>query len=143
MLKPCGTLSLSSGSLSAAVASGGATCGRSFDAASLSGWPISGEPGGSGVELALGLACCAAAPTVNAPRKTPASQRLRGDNVAVLWFSPSKGGGHSHAEQECRRGRPSARALSEFSSIVATKNIVIAPHEGARVLCGNRDGAQV
>src|ERR1700742_4638782 len=80
MLKPAGTLSLSIGSLSAAVASGGPATGRSFDAASLSGWPISGEPGGSG----LGLACCAAAPTVKAPRKTPASQRLRGEHVAIM-----------------------------------------------------------
>src|ERR1700739_1731746 len=94
MLKPCGTFRLAIGSLSAEVASGGATCGLSFDAASLSGWPISGEPGGSG----LGLACCAAALTVKAPRKTPASQRLGGEDLAIMSFSPSKSGGHSYAD---------------------------------------------
>src|ERR1700751_4732009 len=82
MLNPCGTFSFAVGSLSAAAASGGATCGLSFDAASLSGGPISGEPGGSGDGEAAG--CCAAAPIVNAERKTPASQKLRGDTVTIM-----------------------------------------------------------
>src|SRR6478735_9853093 len=97
MLKPCGTLSFAVGSLSDAAASGGATCGLNFCAASLSGWPISGEPGGSAGDAAGagaaagGLAgCCAAAPIVNALTKTPASQRLRGDIKAVIVVLPLK-----------------------------------------------------
>ena len=59
MLKPAGTFSLAVGSLSAAAGSGGGATGASFCAASLSGRPIIGEPGGSG--------CAALAPRAQAP----------------------------------------------------------------------------
>jgi hypothetical protein len=59
MLKPAGTFSFAVGSLSAAVGSGGGATGASFCAASLSGRPSSGEPGGSGDAAG---ACWAAAP---------------------------------------------------------------------------------
>src|ERR1700722_15922852 len=97
MLKPAGTLSLASGSLSAAVANGGPETGASFAAASPSGRPIKGEPGGSAggaagaAPVAGAASCCAAAPNVNAPIKAPASNRLRGAerlmviNVLPLW----------------------------------------------------------
>src|SRR5665213_1866380 len=91
MLKPAGTLSLASGNLSTAAASGGDATGASFAAASLSGRPIKGEPGGSaaGGLAAGGLAgCCAAAPYANRPIKVPASNRLRGDEQIIMTFSP-------------------------------------------------------
>src|SRR6201996_9501093 len=94
MLKPAGTLSLSSGSLSGAAASGGPATGASLAAASPSGRPINGDPGGSagaadGAAPAAGAAgCCAAAPNVNAPKKAPASNRLRGpERLIVIIFS--------------------------------------------------------
>src|ERR1700761_7036574 len=86
MLNPAGTFSCAIGGWSAAAASGGPATGASFAAASPSGRPISGEPGGSG----LGLACWATAPTVMAQKKTPASQKLRGEDVAIMSFSPSR-----------------------------------------------------
>ena len=62
MLKPFGALSLSSGSLFSAVASGGAGTGASFAAAGLlSGRPISGEPGGSAAAAGAAGAGAAAA----------------------------------------------------------------------------------
>jgi hypothetical protein len=63
-------------------------------AASLSGRPIRGEPGGSAGAAAGaaagGLAgCCAAAPYVKTPKKAPASSRLRGaDEQILIVFSP-------------------------------------------------------
>src|ERR1700736_1072770 len=97
MLKPAGTLSFANGNLSAAVGSGGDATGASFAAASLSGRPIRGEPGGSagaaaGAAAFGGLAgCCAAALHVNAPRKAPASNRLRGmDKQIFMIVSPVK-----------------------------------------------------
>src|SRR5260221_12235770 len=55
MVNPFGVLSLSTGSLSAVVGIGGGATGASLFAASVSGRPINGEPGGSGA------CCCAAA----------------------------------------------------------------------------------
>src|SRR3954453_20454504 len=86
MLKPGGSLSLAVGNLSGAAAKGGGATGANLAAASLSaGRPIKGEPGGSGAAAAGaapaagGVAgCWAAAPNVNAPKKAPASNRLRG-----------------------------------------------------------------
>src|SRR5580692_1867256 len=84
MLKPGGSLSFAVGSLSVAAASGGEATGASLAAASPSGRPIRGEPGGSagaaaGAAPAAGAAaCCADAANVNAPKKAPASNRLRG-----------------------------------------------------------------
>ena len=87
MLNPAGTFSFAVGSLSAAVGIGGGAIGASLAAASLSaGRPIRGEPGGSGAAAAgaadgAGLAaggvagCWAAALSVNALKKAPASQR--------------------------------------------------------------------
>src|SRR5712671_7749083 len=100
MLKPGGTLSLAVGSLSGEAAIGGGVTGASFAAASFPvGRPIRGEPGGSGAAagadagggLAAGGAaaggfggCCAAAPSVRAPNRAPASQRLRGANKSLF-----------------------------------------------------------
>src|SRR5437868_4469709 len=96
MLKPAGTFSFAVGSLSAAAGIGGGAIGASFAAASLSaGRPINGEPGGSGAAAAgaadgAGLAagglagCWAAAVNVNALKKTPASQRLRGADMSLF-----------------------------------------------------------
>src|SRR5262245_14398474 len=92
MLKPAGTFSFAVGSLSAAAGIGGGAIGASLAAASLSaGRPISGEPGGSGAAAAgaadgagLAAGCWAAALTVKAPRKAPASQRLRGANMSLF-----------------------------------------------------------
>ena len=63
MLKPGGSFSFATGSLSAAAAIGGGATGASFAAASLSaGRPISGEPGGSGAAAVdAGVAGAAAA----------------------------------------------------------------------------------
>src|SRR6266550_7123930 len=63
MVKPLGALSLSSGSFSAAVGIGGGATGASLLAASVSGRPISGEPGGNGAGCwaAGGAVCCSAA----------------------------------------------------------------------------------
>src|ERR1700731_16573 len=62
MLKPLGALSLSSGSLFSAVASGGAGTGASLAAAGLlSGRPISGGPGGSAAAAGAAGAGAAAA----------------------------------------------------------------------------------
>src|ERR1700753_3273538 len=102
MLKPAGTLSFAVGSLSAAAASGGAATGASFCAASLSGRPIIGEPGGNGDAAGAGAAdgagaCWAVAPQVNAPRNAPASNRLRGDRSVVMRVLPLNGGSHPHA----------------------------------------------
>src|SRR5580704_8058943 len=93
MLKPGGSLNFAIGNLSTAAAIGGPATGASFAAASPSGRPIIGDPGGSagfaagsgaaaaggeaaGGDAAGGVAgCCAAAPNVNAPIKAPASNR--------------------------------------------------------------------
>src|ERR1700689_957670 len=94
MLKPAGTLSFAIGNLPTEAGSGGGATGASLAAASLSGRPIMGEPGGSGAAAAgaagaAGLAgCCAAAAQVNAPIKTPASNRLRGDEQIIMTSSP-------------------------------------------------------
>src|SRR5262245_55029530 len=92
MLKPVGSLSFAVGSLSAAVGIGGGAIGASLAAASLSaGRPISGEPGGSGAAAAgaadgagLAAGCWAAAVNVNALKKAPASQRLRGAKMSLF-----------------------------------------------------------
>src|SRR5215212_2244957 len=88
MLNPAGTLSFAVGSLSGAAGIGGGAFGASLAAASLpAGRPINGDPGGS-AGAAAGCApvaggdaagCWAAAVSVNALRKTPASNRLRGE----------------------------------------------------------------
>src|ERR1700761_1234267 len=94
MLKPAGTLSLAIGNLSGAAASCGAATGASWAAASPSGRPIKGEPGGSagaaaGAAPAAGAACCADAARVNAPKKAPASNRLRdADRLIVMVVLP-------------------------------------------------------
>src|SRR5580692_13178566 len=95
MLKPGGSLSFAVGSLSVAAASGGEATGASLAAASPSGRPIRGEPGGSagaaaGAAPAAGAAaCCADAANVNAPKKAPASNRLRdADRLIVMVVSP-------------------------------------------------------
>jgi hypothetical protein len=88
-------LNFAVGNLSAEVAIGGPATGESFAAASPSGRPIKGEPGGSAGAAAGAAAgevvagCCAAAPNVNAPKKTPASNSLRdADKQIVIVFSP-------------------------------------------------------
>src|SRR5437870_11634437 len=110
MLKPGGSLSFATGSLSAAAAIGGGATGASLAAAALfSGRPINGEPGGSAGDAAAaaalgagaaagGLAgCCAAATSVNALTKAPASNTRRADEAIMLssspvWKSLSRGG---------------------------------------------------
>src|SRR5215470_3434093 len=92
MLKPAGTFSLAVGSLSAAAGIGGGAIGASLAAASLSaGRPINGEPGGSGAVAAgaadgagLAAGCWAAALSVKALKKAPASQRLRSANMSLF-----------------------------------------------------------
>src|ERR1700682_184802 len=94
MLKPGGTLSLAVGSLSTAAAIGGDATGASLAAASPSGRPIRGEPGGSGAGAAAGGAGgwaggAAAAPTVKTKIKAPASNRPRGaDEPIIMTSSP-------------------------------------------------------
>src|SRR6478609_3884519 len=97
MLKPAGTLSLASGSLSACAGIGGGATGASLAAASPSGRPIRGDPGGSGwaagAAPAAGAAagCCAAADNVNAPKKAPASNMLRdADEIPIMEISPKR-----------------------------------------------------
>src|SRR3954451_12083002 len=97
MLKPAGTLSLASGSLSACAGIGGGATGASLEAASPSGRPIRGDPGGSGwaagAAPAAGAAagCCAAADNVNAPKKAPASSMLRdADQISIMVSSPKR-----------------------------------------------------
>src|SRR5258708_10012587 len=84
MLKPGGSLSFAVGSLSGAAGSGGGATGASLAAASLSGRPISGEPGGNGAGAAAGAAPAAgaagrwaAALNVKAPEKATARQKRR------------------------------------------------------------------
>src|SRR5262245_65626055 len=71
MVNPLGAFSLSTGSLSAAVGSGGGTTGASFFAPSVSGRPINGEPGGSGAGCwaAAGPAATSSVPSVPARAK--------------------------------------------------------------------------
>src|SRR5450631_1013329 len=94
MLKPAGTLSLATGSLSSEAAIGGGATGASLAAASLSaGRPISGEPGGNAGAAAGAVAggvagCCAAAPSVNTPITAQASNRLRDDEQIIIMSSP-------------------------------------------------------
>src|SRR5262252_1597950 len=133
MLKPCASFSLAVGNLSAAAGSGGGATGASFMAASLSGRPIIGEPGGrgdgaacalvgagaaagggaadaagdgagagaaagaddaagagaaAGGDAGVSLASSAAAARLHAPRKTPASNSLRGDKQIIMTFLP-------------------------------------------------------
>src|ERR1700738_3234107 len=123
MLKPAGTLSFANGNLSAAVVSGGDATGASFAAASLSGRPIRGEPGGSagaaaGAAAFGGLAgCCAAAVHVNAPRKAPASNRLRGDKqIFMVVILPYVEALSLRGRARCqRRGPPRGQSLKYFS----------------------------
>src|SRR3954465_2681306 len=98
MLKPAGTFSFAVGSLSGVAAIGGGATGASLAAASLpAGRPINGDPGGSaGAAPAAGgvAGCCAAAPSVKALRKAPASNRLRGAEEWVVmgvlpWRKPA------------------------------------------------------
>src|SRR5437899_3244409 len=93
MLKPAGTFSFAVGNLSGAAGIGGGAFGASLAAASLpAGRPINGDPGGSagaaaGDAPAAGgdaASCCAAAPSVNALRKAPASNRLRGADEWII-----------------------------------------------------------
>jgi hypothetical protein len=97
MLKPGGSLNFAVGNLSTAAAIGGPATGASFAAASPSGRPIMGDPGGNagfaagsgaaaaGGEAAGGAAgCCAAALSVNAPIKAPASNRRGADEQIVM-----------------------------------------------------------
>src|SRR6185503_16374209 len=92
MLNPAGTFSFAVGSLSGAAGIGGGATGASLAAASLpAGRPISGDPGGSaGAAPAAGAAgCWAAAVNVNALKKAPASNRLRGvDERLIIGFLP-------------------------------------------------------
>src|SRR5262245_41045142 len=84
-LKPFGALILSSGSLSAAAASGGAGTGASFCAPGVSGRPMSGEPGGNGA-----AGCCAAAgqdASSSVPR-VPASTRPCRRDQQVMSYPP-------------------------------------------------------
>src|SRR6266487_4813281 len=104
IVKPFGALSLSIGSLSAAVATGGGATGASFFAASVSGRPVKGEPGGNGAgccAAAAGGACCCAAgggaacccaaaggvAASNVPR-VPASTRAHGREKWVMMVLP-------------------------------------------------------
>src|SRR3954468_9892063 len=94
MLNPAGTLSFANGNLSAAAGMGGGATGASFEAASLpAGRPIRGEPGGRGAPAGAGapgvLAGWAAALSVNALIKAPASNRPRGVELIVMKSSLS------------------------------------------------------
>src|SRR5207244_7245609 len=93
MLKQAGTFSFAVGNLSGAAGIGGGAFGASLAAASLlAGRPINGDPGGSagaaaGDAPAAGgdaAGCWAVAPSVNALRKTPASNRLRGADEWII-----------------------------------------------------------
>src|SRR5580698_1426638 len=127
MLKPAGTLSFASGSLSGAAASGGAATGASLAAASPSGRPIRGEPGGSagaaaGAAPAAGVvACCADAANVNAPKKAPASNRLRDAvRLIVMMVLP-------YVEALSIRGRAHRRAdgfPGRHSPIICPRNAI-------------------
>src|SRR5437899_2495134 len=91
MLKPAGTLSFAVGNLSGAAGIGGGAFGASLAAASLpAGRPINGDPGGSaGAAGGDAAGCWAAAPSVNALRKAPASNRLRGaDEWRIMGVLP-------------------------------------------------------
>src|SRR5207244_1526280 len=98
MLKPAGTLSFAVGNLSGAAGIGGGAFGASLAAASLpAGRPINGDPGGSAGAAAGGApaaggdaaGCWAAAPSVNALSKAPASNRLRGaDEWRIMGVLP-------------------------------------------------------
>src|SRR5690348_15782160 len=122
MLKPAGTFSFPSGSLSGAAASGGGATGASFCAASLSGRPIIGDPGGSGC-AAGGLAgCCAAALNVSTPRKAPASKRLRGAGEHVLMvFSVLGSPRSSDGQTPAPAGGLRAGSLEYFSGGAQSK----------------------
>src|SRR6266403_5965016 len=115
MLKPAGTLSFTVGDLSSAAGIGGGATGASLAAASLSaGRPIRGEPDGSAGAAAVGglAGCCAAAPNVNAPIKTPASNRLRGtDELIIMKSSPVRKPLSLRGQLRCRRRWPSWAAL--------------------------------
>src|SRR3981081_3525009 len=91
ILKPAGTLSFAVGNLSGAAGIGGGATGASFAAASLSGRPIIGEPGGSGAAAGAAagavVGCCAAAPYANRLIKAPASNRRRGDEQIIMTSS--------------------------------------------------------
>src|SRR5262249_19623993 len=82
-------LSLSSGSLSAAVGTGGGATGASFLAASVSGRPSSGEPGGRGWGVAAGAAgvCWACAPGNALTATAAAAQKL--ETTRILRISAS------------------------------------------------------
>src|SRR6185436_15941247 len=100
MLNPAGTFSFAVGNLSGAAGIGGGAFGASLAAASLpAGRTINGEPGGSAGAAAAGApaagggaaGCWAAAPSVNAVRKAPDSNRLRGtDEWLIMVFSLRK-----------------------------------------------------
>src|SRR5215472_595226 len=82
MLNPFGSLSCLTGSLSASAGIGGAGTGASFIAASESGRPISGEPGGNWAGVAAGAAgCCARAgsETAKPAERAAAPSRARAD----------------------------------------------------------------
>src|SRR6187455_884825 len=96
MLNPAGTFSFAVGNLSGAAGIGGGAFGASLAAASPAGRPINGEPGGSAGAAAAGApavgggaaGCWAAAPSENAVRKAPDSNRLRGtDEWLIMAFS--------------------------------------------------------
>src|ERR1700694_4320278 len=114
MLKPGGTLSLAIGSLSTAAAIGGGATGASLAAASPSGRPIRGEPGGSGAGAAAGAAaggglggCRAPATNMKTQKKKPGSNKLRGaDDPIIIIFSPVWRS-YPRAVERCPRRWPS------------------------------------
>src|SRR6185295_10400100 len=110
MLNPAGTFSFAVGNLSGAAGIGGGAFGASLAAASLpAGRPINGDPGGSAGAAAAGApaaggaaaGCWAAAPSVKALRKAPASNRLRGvDGGLIMGVSPLAEACSLHAAHE-------------------------------------------
>src|ERR1700758_4280274 len=108
MLNPAGTFSFASGSAPGAAGGGGAATGASFCAASLSGRPVRGEAGGGDC-----AACWAAAASVDAAKKAPASQRPRGDEKPIISSSPYGG------DRPCAGGNMGAGAIRLFRGIVS------------------------
>jgi hypothetical protein len=120
------------GAAAAGAAAGAAAAAGAGAAAAGAGAAMGGGAAGSGAAAGAGaaagggaaegdaaagvsLGCCAAAPNVNAPKKAPASNRLRGDEPIIITFSPLLEAIVSRAGKGgCRRRRPSGAEVSIF-----------------------------
>src|SRR5579883_174503 len=134
MWKPFGSVRRLAATLSAGAAIGGGMTGASFIAASVSGRPIRGEPGGraggaaavagagaAGAGAAGAAGCCAPAvpTTATAAAKVPASSRLRADmDRRIMMLLPSWEAGaprHQHQDRQDATGRLPWAAVSDIS----------------------------